>query len=557
MRVPDRPHRALGAGAALLALSVFATACSTDSTSENSAAGVLNIGMPAGPLTENHNPYLRTSAGNAVGYRSMINEPLALSNPVRPDEEMRPWLAEEWEWSTDFTSLEITVREGPEWNDGTEFTAADVAFTFELLRDHPALNRDGIPFDEVSHEGRVVGLTFGEPQFVNQVRILETLVVPEHIWAEQDDPETWENPDPVGTGPYELATFTPQTVTLTVRDDYWQDLPEVEELRYTSYNDNNAQTTALANGETEWSFVFMPDYETVYIDRDPDHHRLWFPTGLGIHGLWLNNERAPFDDPAVRRALARVIDRHDIHEQAHAGLYPALENPTGLPMPAGEAFVAPEFSDVVYESDVEAAVSELAESGYELVDGRLLDGDGEQFTVELTGPAGWSDYLTALAIIEENLAEIGISASVETRTADAWRESVDSGEFDATLHWTNNGATPYDMYQHIMDGSLYAPEGEASPGGNFGRFRSDAADAALETFSTSENEEERTEALHELQRILVEEVPMVPTVAGPMGAQYNTRNWVGWPDESDPYAASQPTELNSLDIVLRLTPADG
>ena len=61
-----------------------------------------------------------------------------------------------------------------------------------------------------------------------------------------------------------MKSFTPQTTTLRSRDAYWQDLPKVKELRYTSYNDNNAQTTALANGASEWSFVFVPNVKAVY-----------------------------------------------------------------------------------------------------------------------------------------------------------------------------------------------------------------------------------------------------------------------------------------------------
>ena len=80
-------------------------------------------------------------------------------------------------------------------------------------------------------------------------------------------------------------------------------LPKVKELRYTSYSDNDAQTTALANGAAEWSFVFIPNYKTVFIDKDPAHYKLWFPPTLGIHGLWINTTKKPFDDPILRRAI--------------------------------------------------------------------------------------------------------------------------------------------------------------------------------------------------------------------------------------------------------------
>ncbi|WP_130798686.1 ABC transporter substrate-binding protein [Streptomyces otsuchiensis] len=558
VKVKVRSRGVAGSAAALLALTMLA-GCSADGGSSGGSSGgdgVLNVGMPNSPQANNSNPFLATSAGASLGYRAMIYEPLAMANGARPADDPQPWLASEWEWNEDYTALSLTIQDGPVWSDDTEFSAADVAYTFNLVKDTPAFNGAAIAFEDITLDGDTVELTFGESQFVNQTRILGTTIVPEHIWSEIDEPETWDNKEPVGTGPYVLKTFTPQTITLTRRDAYWKGLPEVEELRYTSYNDNNAQTTALANGDSEWSFVFMPDYENVYINKDPEHHNLWFPTGLGVHGLWLNTDRAPFDDPALRRAVSMVINRDDIHVQAHAGLYPALENPTGLPLPAGEAFLAPEFQGVVQEPDVDGAKAELEDAGYDLSGDTLLDPDGNAVSITLTDPAGWSDYLTALSIISDNLAEIGIESTVQTQTVDAWRNAVDNGEFDATLHWTNSGATPYDMYQHIMDGAMYHPIGEGSPGGNFGRYQNEDADAALKEYATTSDEDARTEALYELQRILVEDVPMVPTVAGPIGAQYNTRNWVGWPDESDPYAPPQPTQPNALEVVLRLKAAE-
>jgi peptide/nickel transport system substrate-binding protein len=48
---------------------------------------------------------------------------------------------------------------------------------------------------------------------------------------------------------------------------------------------------------------------------------------------------------------------------------------------------------------------------------------------------------------------------------------------------------------------------------------------------------------------------MVPTSAANAGAEYSTKNWVGWPDDQNPYGPAQPSQRNSLDIVLHLKPA--
>ncbi|MFJ6214203.1 ABC transporter substrate-binding protein [Streptomyces sp. NPDC092296] len=532
---------------------------SSDSGSGKSGGGattgVLNVGMPNGPQTNNSNPFLGTSAGASLGYRFMIYEPLVMLNGVRPSDKGVPWLATAWDWADNYKKLTLTIRDNVSWSDGKPLTAEDVAYTFDLMKKTEALNINAIPFRDITTTGNQVELTFPSSQFVNQTKILQQFVIPKHIWSTVKDPSTWTDQQPVGSGPYTLKSFTTQTVTLTRRDSYWKDLPQVSELRYTSYNDNTAQTTALASGASEWSFVFMPNYKQIYIAKDPQHNNLWFPSGLGIHGLWLNTAKKPLDNPALRRAINLVVDREAIFVQAESSLYPKIESPTGIPLPAGEPYLAPEYKDARLAVDIDAAKKELTDGGFTFDGDTLKDPSGKPVKITLTDPAGWSDYLTGLAIIKESLKKIGIAADVRTQTVDAWTSAVNNGDFDAVLHWTNSGATPYDMYENIMDGSLLKPLGKAATGGNFGRFKSDDATKALNQYANAADDATRTDALNKLEKIMVEQVPVVPTSAAPIGAEYSTKHWTGWPDESNPYGPPQPTQPNSLDVVLHLKPA--
>jgi len=533
------------------------TACG-GGTSDTKAAGtdVLNIGMPNGPQTENHNPFLVSSAASSLGYRRVIYEPLVMTNEVKPTEAGKPWLATKWEWSTDYRSLTLTIRDGVKWSDGQPMSAADVAYTLDLLKKTPALNTDAIPFGEVSQTGNQVKVTFTKPQFVNQVKILTIVIVPQHLWSQLKDPATDPVKNPVGTGPYTLKSFTPQTVTMVRRDSYWQDLPKIRELRYTSYNDNNAQTTALANGSAEWSFVFIPNYQSVYVNKDPQHNKLWFPAVLGIHGLFVNTTKAPFDNPALRRAMAMVINRDDIFKQGEAGyFYPKVDNVTGIPTPAGEKFIAAEHKSKTFTVDVEAAKKELTSAGFKLDGNTLADPSGKPVTLTLSNPAGWSDYITDLEIIKDNLSKIGINAKVDKANQDAWTTGIDAGQFEASMHWTNHGATPYDIYQSMMDGALYKPVGTAGVNGNWGRFQNPTATAALEQYASASDDASRTAAMNKLQQIMIEQMPVIVTSAANAGGEYSTKNWVGWPDEQNQYAPAQPTLINALDILLQLRPA--
>ena len=551
-------HRTLRALAATTAVAALAAGCSSANSNANrsaGASGVLTVGMPNGPQTNNSNPFLSTSAGASLGYRYMIYEPLVMTNLVRPDEKGRPWLAGAWKWEANFTKVTFTMNPKAKWSDGKPLTAEDAAFTFGLIKKYPALNGFGIPYDGIAAEGDKVVLTFKESQFVNQNKIGTTYVVPKHIWQGVKDPATWPNRTPVGSGPYRLKTFTPQTTTLTATPSYWKGTTRVKELRYTSYNDNSAQTTALGSGKSEWSFVFMPNYKQLYVARDPENNKLWFPSGLGIHGLWFNTKKGALSNASLRKAMAMVVDRRAIHVQAQATLYPEITNPTGVPLPAGESFLAPAYKNATTKPDVAGAKKVLSDAGFTLSGGQLKDPSGKPVSLTLTDPAGWNDYITGLSIIKDNIKQLGIEAKVKTQTVEAWTSDVANGNFDATLHWTNNGPTPYDMYQNIMDGSLLQPIGKSAPLGNFGRFDSPEATKALREYANAEEESARTAAMNTLQKIMVDEVPMIPTAAAPLGAEYSTKNWVGWPSEADPYGPPQPTQPNALDIVLRLKPA--
>ena len=103
------------------------------------------------------------------------------------------------------------------------------------------------------------------------MKLYKLLIVPEHLWADQDA-VNWTDDEMIGTGPFTLKTFTPQAVTLVPNDDYWGDEPKVSQLRYDAFNDNAGLTTALTTGEAQWGWTFIPDYETTFIAKDPEHY---------------------------------------------------------------------------------------------------------------------------------------------------------------------------------------------------------------------------------------------------------------------------------------------
>jgi peptide/nickel transport system substrate-binding protein len=548
----------LAAGALVVAAGLAFTGCSAGGGGGGDASNkVLTIGMPNGPQAPNQNPLATGSASLSLGYAYVVYESLMQINELHPTDDPTPWLAESVEWNDDSTQAVITARDGVQWSDGEDFTADDIAFSIQLRKDTPELNID-FPdqYGDISVDGNQVTVDFTTSQYVNRDKLYKLLIVPEHIWADVD-PVQFTDDEMIGTGPYLLDQFTPQSVTMKPNPDYWGGQPKVGTLRYDTFNDNNGLTTALTTGEAQWGWTFIPDYENTFIAKDPEHFHQVAGGGFGVDVLYLNNETKPFDDPAFRKALNLVVDRAEISEKAGYGVWPQISSVTGLPQPSGDAYIAPEFDGAELEVDVDGAKQLLTDAGYTWDSSdKLVDPDGTAVTFTLTNPAGWSDYLSALDIIKAGAEELGATATVEPAVQDTWfNDIIPFGNFQATLHWTDGGSTPWNLYSNIMDGASYVPLGETA-NWNFGRYRNDAVTQALAAFKGASDDATRAEAMQVIQDAFVNDAPGLVIWSRPAVAQYSTVNYTGFPSEDDPYANPQPTGPQAALILSKLTPTE-
>jgi peptide/nickel transport system substrate-binding protein len=554
-----RPLAALAAAGLAVTLAAGCGSNSNKNGGSGSSGGgktVLNIGMPDGAtLPANNNPFLDSSFAKKLGYTWLIWEPLAMQDEAKPDQDPAPWLATKWDWAPDYSKVTLTVRDGVKWSDGSALTADDVAYTFQMEKDHKEVNYYSLPISDVSTSGNQVTVSFSGSQYVNRTKILSTQVINKKQWSAMSDPSKDTVANPVGTGPYTIKTTTPSTVTVAARSDYWGSAPKVKTINFTTYSSNDTMGAALTSGAAEWSYYFMSDAKSTFVAKDPAHYKLYFPAQLSADGLWFNTTKKPFDNPHLRRAMSMVINREDIFQQGEAGYFkPKIENITGVPTPQGAPYIADQFKSVSPETGVDAAKKELTDNGFTYNGSTLMDPTGKPVTVTMTDPADWNDYQTDLAIIKDNLSTIGITATIDKANDDAWFDNIAKGNFDAALHWTNSGTTPYDMYDQILDSAGLEPIGTAATG-DFGRYKNPDADAALKAYSNATDDASRKTAMDNLEKLFVQEMPMIPTSAGNLGAEFSSKNWTGWPSADNAYEAPQPTRWGMLDIVLHLTPA--
>ena len=473
-----------------------------------------------------------------------IYEPLMIASRIRTEDQVIPWLAESYEYSADNLTLTLKIREGVLWSDAEPFSASDVAFTFNLLKSNEGLSGAGAIRNILSNSSSItapdattVVFVFTEVYSPGIYDIIAQNIVPEHLWSTVDDPVTFLNENPVGTGPFtEIPIFESQYWELRKNPNYWQaDKIGIEGIRFPILGDNDTMTRMLVDGQIDWAGNFVPDIETVYVSKDPANYGYWFPsTGDTVH-LFLNHEApdTPFADAAVRKAISQALDREDIVSFAMYD-YTSPADSTGL------SGGYPAWKDAAHASaawvtmDVDAANAALDAAGLTL-DGDTRTYNGKPMAYELLVVNGWSDWNESCRLMAENLAEVGIKVTVSPLEQTVWQGRVQDGDFTMSIGWSVGGVTPFNFYRGMMSSQTKNPIGTSSAE-NWHRFASPEADALLDQFAATNDPAEQTQIASQLQALYADVAPALPLFPGPQWYEYNTTRFDGWPTEENSYA---------------------
>jgi peptide/nickel transport system substrate-binding protein len=543
------------AAAGALALS----GCSAPSASGggNDAAGAdkpFTMRTASSPTFQaNFNPFAATA--NQGTTKGLFYEPLVLFTPWNPGVGT-PWLASSYEFNDDGTELTFQVREGVKWSDGKDMTPADVAYSFNVLKDNPATNLAAIPVESATVDGRSVVLKLTQPSFALMPQIGNTVVVPEHVFSKQSDVSAFQNEKPVATGPYTLKSFTPQRYTLEKNAGYWsKDGYEVPEINVVT-EDSATFINNLVQGNIDWAGGFLEKVDDVYINKDKENNQYWFP-GAGIVYLAVNNQSQEFSDLTLKKAISLAIDREKISDLAFAG-YAQAPNETGLVLPVYKEFLADDKKDALLKTNVDEANSMLDKAGYTKdSDGMRSTPKGEPLKMTLNVPANFADWITVTQLLDEQLAEIGVDLDPQGVAETAWGESNRSGDYDIAMASAPIYASPFFFYRNALASDLSAPAGEPAKT-NISRWEDPETEKILKDFAASSDEASQLESIQALGDIVADEMPFIPMVVSPTWGLYRTANWTGFPSEEDPYAAPTPyTYPDNLLVLQNLKPASG
>jgi peptide/nickel transport system substrate-binding protein len=550
--------------AACAAVLLAVTACSSSSSPSGSgakAAGSITIfNGSTGTIVQNWNPFSPTMLQPSQG---IIYEPLFYYN-LATGAAPAPMLATADKWSADGKQLTITTRDGVKWSDGQPFTAKDVAYTFDLIRRTPALNASGFKItSSVATDDHSAVLTFPVQQFAQEPNLLGNVpIIAQHIWSTMSDPGKSTNPNPVGTGPYKVKSFSAQSYVLEKNPLYWQPgKPKIQTIRYIALATADAASAALTAGQVDWMSSFLPGLDKLlqnqkelsYVNT-PELTASIFTcsdASLGCSG--------PQTDVAVRQAIYYAINRDQLNKLAGGG-FAATASPTMLLPDRDAQWIAdPANLKAPGGPDVAKANQILDAAGWVKGSDGIRSKAGKRLTLTIQTVTGWSDFISLNDAMTQELKQIGVELKPTQLAWQEWNTNEVQGKFQLSLDSIGLGpsANPYYTYnQHYLSATTAKVGQSASTNGNYARYRNPAVDKALAVAGATHDAAVQRQQYATVQNEIIRDMPYIPIYVNSMLTEFNTSRAVGWPTNTNKYAI--PATWKSWDngvVLSNLSPA--
>lgn len=344
--------------------------------------------------------------------------------------------------SDDGLTYDFTLKSGIKFSNGEDLTASDVLYTFsriltvegsaspdfvlsikgaQALYDGEATELEGLKvIDDLNFE-----ITLEAPYagFISELATAPCSIYDETSTEAAGSDFGVDPSVTVGTGPYKVESWTRNSEIVLVRNDnYWGEKPDVDKVIISIIPDASTRNMMYQNGEIDIldlgsldSSIVQSTYYTTYADKIVSLDK------VNVYYMTLNESMAPFDDVIVRKAIQMSIDRQSILDTVYGGQGSLIDGifPTGL-----IGYNKDLQGSITYDPD--AAKQLLADAGYP---------DGFEMDLELDSSTS-NNTLMTYQIIQQNLADVGITANIQTYDESSWLDGRKSGDFGSfSAYW--------------------------------------------------------------------------------------------------------------------------
>ncbi|HEX7002069.1 MAG TPA: ABC transporter substrate-binding protein [Trueperaceae bacterium] len=407
-----------------------------------------------------------------------------------------PLLATEWSTADDGLTMDLTLREGVTFHDGTPLTADVVVWNFDRLLD-PEVNvpRRG-PYAPIESAEAVddlhvrLHLTSPAPYMAGALtQSTAAIISPDSVDLEGNSYENIAHP--VGTGPYRFESRSfGENIQVSRFDDYWGELPYYERVVFQIVPEATTRESLLLAGQVDM-IILPPASDIPALDANPAVEVVFGPSNRTIF-IVINTTKPGLDDPRVRQALNYAVDKQAIVDGILFGAADVMD----APMAASLFGYAPQGT---YQYDPERARELLAEAGVE---------PGE-LTVDFMAPTGrYVQDFPAAQAIANYLSEVGVTANV--RTMD-WPTYVGTmvqpvEQNETQLHLLGWAPAFMDASQQMLQfqTSQHPPAGLAT---SF--YSNPAVDDLIAQANSATNPEQRADLYAQAEEIIWQDAPWI------------------------------------------------
>lgn len=430
-------------------------------------------------------------------------------------EEPIPWLATEASSDEEARVWTVKLRDGVTWHDGEEFTAEDVAFTYDYYREGPpnrySHHASDVPVVESVEavDDTTVEFTCADPcPTLDLVTLADLPILPEHVWSEVEDPMTYTEL-PVGTGPYTLAEHEEdQSYRFEANEDYFMGAPVAEEIVMPIVPEPQSMFLSLQSGQADSVTLPIPPELQKKLQNNEEIELAEASRFTSVFYIF-NRERPPLDQPEFRKALDLAIDREELVETVLLG--------NGRP--GSPSFMHPEsawFREQEATFDPDQAREMLDEAGItDSDDDGVREYEGEPVRLSVIVPANAPQPIRTAELVSGQLEDIGIRLEVQSLDPGTLSQRQNAGEFDISS---------FTGVPHLLgDPDQMIESLESLLNYDDPRYE----ELKAEWFATT-TIEDRREALFEIQELFVDNPPALTLYYPETTFAYRPEAYDGW-----------------------------
>jgi peptide/nickel transport system substrate-binding protein len=397
---------------------------------------------------------------------------------------LKPGLAERWETSQDGRTWTFAIRTGVTFHDGTPLNAQAIKATFDRVMDPNLKLRQASKFQGITSveapDDVTLKITTEKP-----LGALPGNLTHQSGGSVQHAPSAQANTFAIGTGPFKFVEYVPdERIVLERNGDYWGDPPGVERLVYRIVPEARTRLSMLQAGEVQVVYNVAPN-EIPGLSADPKF-KLETPPSAGWRIYGFNNQKKPFDDVRVRRALNLAVDRETIVRDILKGSGHVADSPLG----PGMFGYAPTMK---YPYDPEKAKELLKEAG-------VADGFKTTMIISPSEVVAATEVATA---VQAYLQQVGVQAEINSLEQAVWLAELTkpAAENKTEIFQYQYGGADPDALRLVLHPAEWPPRR------NGAFYKNERVDKLLEDGAATVDQAKRAEIYKEVQRLVMDDAP--------------------------------------------------